>query len=137
MSASPMPEPGSAAADLDALIALLTKEIAAIENGDLQSVEALLPAKSALFETFEQRQGELESALSGPEGEALREKVHTLKALAARDGELLDLTREAVAGVADEIARIRDRHSLKGLYGKGGEQVADNGSPRQQIDRSV
>lgn len=123
--------------DVDALIALLNREIEAIERGDFQVVEDLLPSKSELFERFEQRQDDLGEALSGPGGDGLRDKVKTLKELAARDGELLELTRAAVDNIAAEIARIRDRHSLKGLYGKSGQHVAEGDAARQRIDRSV
>jgi len=136
-SAQTLPSLAAAMGEVDALVTLLRKENGAIEGGDLQSVIDLYPAKLEFLEKFESNTAEIQGFLAGDGADGLKAKVEELGTLVARNEALLARTGAAAAEIAEEIGRIRDRHSLKGLYGKSGEQVGKNSPQAGKLDHSV
>ncbi|MBP0484586.1 hypothetical protein [Sagittula salina] len=124
---------------IDRLARLLRDEIAAIGQGQLARVEELFPLKSELL-------GEIATALGQPEkiflasepgSEKLREKLDELRGLIRADLALLQRMTQATGDIAREIDRIRDRQSLRGLYGRDGSTANEAVTPSQRFDQSI
>lgn len=126
-------------AQVDAVSALLAEEIAEIGAGRLEAVGDYHDSKADLLKRIELKLPVIEPFLSAavetrPE---LREKIQRLRALVQQESALLDRMVEAMTAIVDEIARIRDRHSLNGLYEKSGRRLADNVATRVRIDKDL
>lgn len=124
---------------IERLARLLRDEIAAIGAGQLETVRDLYPEKLALFEEFEQESGAVEKKLrAGGEAAAkLRESLEQLNILIRKDYSLLSQITSATERVAKELARIRDRHGLGGIYEASGTLRKGNVAPPQQVDQSI
>ncbi|PYE84380.1 hypothetical protein [Pseudoroseicyclus aestuarii] len=112
-------------APVAALTVLLTEEIAAIRRGDLPVIDRLAPEKARLAALIE-----AQDPSKTPEG------LPELRALIAEDARLLDMLTEATAGLAAELRRVRDRHSLKGLYGRSGDPAPAQPGASGRFDRT-
>ncbi len=126
-----------ARADLEALIEVLDAEIAAIEAGALERVGEFLERKSVLVARVEAA-GPLLSDLAEGGDEGFGLLLRRVSELISRDQALLERLAETTAEVAAEIARIRDRHSLSGVYeatGRKREKTAP--PPSSTLDWSV
>lgn len=130
-----MSEP--AEAGIDALAALLRDEVAAIRRGDLDRVGALAGRKAELAEALAAAEPALRALLDAGGDPALRDRLARLRELVETDRALLARMAEATGAIAAEIARIRDRHGLRGLYGATGAQRGPEPVPAQRLDRSV
>ena len=108
---------------VDRLSRLLRDEIAAISAGKLAVVNEIFPEKSKLLgeveEVFAMPRPLLEEH---PRAAELRHKLEELRELIAQDFALLEKMTEATGAVIEELDRIRDRHSLSGIYGPDGEK---------------
>jgi hypothetical protein len=125
----------------DAVIALsrlLEHEIEAIRRGDLEQVPALVARKTALSQAVEAAGPAIEAALiADPDDMDLRARIALLHDLIETDRALLDGMLQATGAMITEIARIRDRHGLGGIYaGNGTQRPAAPFSP-ERFDRSV
>ncbi|WP_375689979.1 hypothetical protein [Pseudooceanicola sp. LIPI14-2-Ac024] len=124
---------------IDQLSRVLRDEIAAIGRGDLANVETLFPKKAQLLEDIETAFVDAGPLLEGdePASTRLRQRLAALQTLIRSDLALLRRMTEATGAVAREIERIRDRHSLNGLYTRdGAAQTGPVGQP-QRLDQSV
>lgn len=126
-------------ADIAAVTEVLRTEIAAIEAGHIDAVTELYPRKADLLKRIEVLMPVVEPFLSAridtdPE---LRDRLAALKAAVSEDGALLERISEATTAIVREIDKIRDRHSLNGLYGKRGERRADPSQPPRGIDKTL
>ncbi|PCH94793.1 MAG: hypothetical protein COB84_07055 [Rhodobacteraceae bacterium] len=121
------------------LIILLNAEITAIDNGDLDHVLDLYDQKTALLERLKSASPEIESQLTTKpdENKGLRDDLTELLALIQKDAQLLANMTKATREIITEIARIRGRHNLDGLYGSEGKKRVKVVSYEQQIDKSV
>ena len=123
---------------LSALSTLLQHEIAAIRRGDLEQIPALLQRKTELFQAVRDAGPAIEAALQAdPEDLALRAEITRLHELIELDKTLLDGMMQATGAVIAEIARIRDRHGLGGLYGQKGTPRPAEPLSAAPFDRSV
>lgn len=124
---------------IDRLARLLRDEIAAIGAGKLETVRELYPDKVALMAELEAVTGRIEDRLSrGDDGAAaLRERLDELHVLIRKDHALLERMTEATGSVARELARIRERHGLGGLYDNSGSTSKSGVSAPQQLDKSI
>ncbi len=121
------------------LIILLSKEINAINNGDLDRVVDLYKQKTNLLERLEAATPKINAQLKEEteRREELRSNLMELHALIRKDAQLLANMTEATREIIAEIARIRGRHSLDGLYSSTGEKQPEVVPFAQQIDQSV
>jgi hypothetical protein len=121
------------------LIILLNAEITAINNGDLDHVLELYDQKTLLLETLKSASPGIESQLAAKNAntENLRNDLTELLKLIQKDAQLLANMTKATREIIVEIARIRGRHNLDGLYSSAGEKHPEVVSFEQQIDRSV
>ena len=124
---------------IDRLARVLRDEIAAIGQGQLAQVEALFPRKSALLEEIEAAFKDASHLLEGdePPAQRLRTRLTELRSLIQSDLALLKRMTEATGAVAREIERIRDRHSLNGLYDRDGTPSAQSVAHLQRLDHSI
>ncbi|WP_102223659.1 hypothetical protein [Acidimangrovimonas sediminis] len=125
--------------DMEAVTAVLSTEIAAIEAGRIEEVTALYPEKAALLKRIEVLMPVVEPFLRAriETDPGLRARLVALKQAVGQDGALLARMSEATSQIVREIDKIRDRHSLNGLYGKRGERRGDPARPAAGIDKTL
>jgi len=121
------------------LIILLNEEITAINDGNLNHVADLYEQKASLLERLEAVSPVIEAELKADTGAAknLRSDLTKLHELIQIDAQLLANMTEATREIITEIARVRGRHSLDGVYSSTGETRPKVVSLAQQIDRTV
>lgn len=124
---------------VDRLARVLRDEIAAIGRGELAEVEVLFPRKAQLLDEIETAFADPGPLLEGEEPPAvrLRQRLAELQRLIRTDLELLQRMTEATGAVAREIERIRERHSLNGLYDKDGSARSQSVARSQRFDQSI
>jgi hypothetical protein len=124
---------------------LLEREIAAIEEGDVDVVTRLLPEKTALAAALEAGEAEIAAGLAGEgdEARALRLRVARLRDLLSRNGEIAGRMAGALRDVATELSRLAERDSLArtydakgGLRQEGGKNLSSQGK-NKTIDESL
>lgn len=113
---------------IDALSAVLSREIAAIQAREFDALEGLFEEKSALVE-------KLEAEPPVPH-EELRAPLEDLGALAQKDSALLERMIGATRNVQQEISRIRDRHHTAGVYGSEGKKREVSVARKPRLDTS-
>ncbi|WP_163851545.1 hypothetical protein [Pseudooceanicola aestuarii] len=141
MTAPQLTTTSQAAAEalIDRLARVLRDEIAAIGQGNLAEIEVQFPRKQQLLAEVEAAFADPAPLLEGdsPRAERLRAKLSELRDLLHQDMDILRRMTEATASVAREIERIRDRHSLRGLYDRDGSAGTGPVAPTQRFDQSV
>ncbi|MCA0994912.1 flagellar protein FlgN [Alloyangia pacifica] len=131
--------PARATALVDRLARLLRDEIAAIGKGELARVEELFPRKQELLAEIETVFADPEALLEGEDAASakLRARLSDLRKLIHSDLSLLQRMTEATGAVAREIDRIRERQSLRGVYGRDGSKKPQCVTQTQRYDHSV
>ena len=124
---------------MDRLTRLLHDEIAAIGAGKLEMVRTLYAEKAALLAELEEHSERMEDQLEqgGPGADTLRDKLETLHALVRQEQQLLERMADATGRAARELARIRARHGLGGLYDQDGNLIKADVANPQHIDQSI
>lgn len=123
---------------IKALTQLLQRENAAIRKGDLAQIDAEIPHKAELGAALEAASPAIADALAAdPPEDALVAQITALRAEIEANQTLLDGMTQATGGLVAELARIRDRHGLRGIYGATGTQRAGEPIAVQRFDRSV
>lgn len=123
---------------ISALTQLLQHEIAAIRQGSLDQIGANAARKAELGAAVEAAGPAIADALAAdPPDETLIARIATLRELIETDKALLERMTHATGTLVAEVARIRDRHGLRGIYGAKGVQRGAEPVPVQRFDRSV
>jgi hypothetical protein len=133
------PTPVACLVLIDELIDLLKSEIDSIERGNFQKIAEVFQRKRELVATIEACTPRLKEELE-PEtktAKLLRERIATLKAILEEDIGIAERMAAAARDLADEIARIRRRHSLSGIYNASGDKKGDPLSPPPRLDQSM
>ncbi|TMV72715.1 hypothetical protein FGG78_29560 [Thioclava sp. BHET1] len=126
-------------ADMLSVTGLLNKEVAAIAEGRFEAVNELYERKAELLKRIEFLMPVVEPFLRQrlDEDEELRGRLRSLKAAVQEDSALLARMSAATSEIVRELDKIRDRHSLKGLYGKSGRRLSDSTSDPRLIDKTI
>ncbi len=121
-----------------ALVRLLQDEVTAIRNGDLGQVSAQAKRKAELGAMVEAAGPAIAVALAAdlPE-DGLQAQIATLRDLIDTDRALLERMTQATGALVTELARLRDRHGLRGIYGATGASRGSDPLPVQRFDQSV
>ncbi|MGY6704321.1 hypothetical protein [Roseinatronobacter sp.] len=123
---------------IKALTQLLQRENAAIRKGDLAQIDAGISRKADLGATLDAAAPAIAEALAADApDDALVTQITALRAEIEANQTLLDSMTQAAGGLVAELARIRDRHGLRGIYGATGTQRAGDPIAVQRFDRSV
>lgn len=124
---------------VDRLSRLLRDEIAAIGQGKLARVEELYPEKTRLLAEIESVFADPDALVGGQDAPAqkLKERLGEMRELIHQDLALLKRMTEATGAVAREIERIRERQSLRGLYGPDGSSSDKGVATPQRLDQSI
>ena len=123
---------------IKALTRLLQRENAAIRKGDLAQIDADTTRKAELGAALEAAAPAIAEALAADlPDDALIVQITALRAEIEANQTLLDGMTQATGGLVAELARIRDRHGLRGIYGATGTQRAGEPIAVQRFDRSV
>mgnify|MGYP002881648128 CR=1 FL=1 len=121
-----------AAESLDALIALLRRETDAIQAGNLEVLAETGQEKATLAARLERSA----DALARSDDPAARDKLAELRDIVARNEAVLSRTAEATAEIVADVARIRRRHSLDGLYDREGGRRGADATARSSADKT-
>jgi chromosome segregation ATPase len=139
MTRQDTPMPTACLGAIDELVDLLKTEIENIERGNFQKIGELFQKKRELVARIESCVPKLKEELH-PETKTarlLRERLATLRAILEEDIGIVERMAVAASDLADEIERIRKRHSLSGIYGAKGDKKADPLSPPARLDQSM
>jgi hypothetical protein len=118
-----------ALAAVDALGNLLRKEIAAVEGGEFSQLVEYAGEKARLSAVLEKQLQENPQAVS-------KAQLSGLKELILRDQQHLQQAQRATAEIIQEVTDTRERHSIAGLYGRGGAKRVNRATPSQSVDKS-
>lgn len=123
---------------LTRLSRLLEEEIDTIRNRDLDAVDALVTRKAGIVQVLERLQPMIDPFFDAAleDDPLLRAQVVTLGELVQSDLTLLRRMADAAQTIAQEHARILERHSLNGLYEKSGRKIGASRKPAAKIDES-
>lgn len=118
------------------LTELLGRENDALRARDPHAVAALYEDKQALLKRLETRQPVVEPFLreSAEVTGQLRHHIRVLSQSLETNGALLQAMSEASQGIRAEVARVRERHSLRGMYDKSGQTIETGSSKPRGID---
>jgi flagellar biosynthesis/type III secretory pathway chaperone len=125
------------AAKINETVALLKREIQAINDGDLNVVSEMYEEKSGLLKWLELKRPLIEPFVKKDAAIARRlpELLDELRVTITENSNLLSRMADAAGAVAREIEKATQRHSLDGLYGKSGQKVSDPAVSKMTIDR--
>jgi hypothetical protein len=126
-------------ADAAAATELLAREVAAIRAGNLEAVAEIYERKAALLKRIELLMPVVEPFLKArlEQDEGLKARLGALNDAVQEDSVLLERMTAATSEILRDLEKIRDRHSLNGLYGKSGKRVTEPGAKRRQIDKTI
>lgn len=121
------------------LITLLSDEIASINSGNLDRVIDLYAQKAELLDIIQTDSPEIQKQLEDKTDATitLRSDLINLHDLVHKNAQLLADMTEATRGVIQEIARIRNRHGLGGLYKPDGEKHPQHVPVGPQLNQSI
>lgn len=124
---------------LTALSGVLSEENGALAKGDLDHVAGLYDEKSDLLKRLELRQPVIEPFLqaSAEVTDVLRPRIRALAEQLEENSRLLAAMAEAAQSIRSEVARVRDRHSLKGMYDKSGQTFEARGPNKRGVDSKL
>ncbi|KHA50220.1 hypothetical protein [Sulfitobacter geojensis] len=143
-SETPMTLTAEDEANLDAYVgkiqetvAILRKEITAINNGELEVISNVFEEKSKVLKWLELRTPLVEPFLHHEFARKLKIKEHLgdLKKYIEEDGAMLSRMAVAARTILREVDKVSNRNSLGGLYGKSGRKMGANASGKQEINR--
>lgn len=121
------------------LIALLKREIAVIQEGDLDLLSEIMPEKAKLVDKLEARADELEAlaAQENHQSKELRGLLVELRELMQRDAHIISRVARSVRDVLQEAFSGSDRKNLSGLYDSRGRTDASSQNYSERFDRSL
>lgn len=121
---------------VEQLTGLLGQENDALREADLSLVALLFEQKQALLKRLETRQPVVEPFLreSAEVTQDLKVRIGKLAEQIETNAVLLSAMAEASRNIRQEVNRVRDRHSLKGMYGKSGQALDGGGSSSKKLD---
>ncbi|EPX78023.1 hypothetical protein Salmuc_03345 [Salipiger mucosus DSM 16094] len=124
---------------VDELTALLEEENAALEAGEIDKLEPLFDRKSEIYNRLEIYEPVVEPILEShiDDFPQMRTKLPELRELVDANGILIERITAATSAVAREVKRIRNRHSLDGMYEKTGRKLGDPTSGRRSFDEKL
>lgn len=125
--------------DIKLLITLLEREIAIIEEGDLDALSEILPQKAELVGKLESEAAELEDLISleNEHAKELRESLRELRGLMRRDTRIISRMASSIRDVLRDVFGHGERGELDGLYDSNGRLNASHRSLSDRIDRSL
>jgi hypothetical protein len=118
-------------------VAILRKEITAINNGELEVISNVFEEKSKVLKWLELRTPLVEPFLNHEFARKLKIKEHLgdLKKYIEEDGAMLSRMAVAARTILREVDKVTNRNSLGDLYGKSGRKMGANASGKLEIDR--
>lgn len=124
---------------VEQLIALLEEEETVLKEGRIDALEGVFERKAEVVRLMEIKMPIVEMLISKDTDEIveLRERSLVLRDRAAQVSLVVERITAATSAVAREIEKIRDRHSLNGLYASDGRKRGSTGPSRQRIDESL
>ncbi|MGC1504531.1 MAG: flagellar biosynthesis protein FlgI [Sulfitobacter sp.] len=118
-------------------VAILRKEITAINNGELEVISNVFDEKSKILKWLELRTPLVEPFLNHDIARKLKIKEHLgdLKKYIEEDGAMLSRMAVAARTILREVEKISNRNELSDLYGKSGKKMNAHSGAKMGIDR--
>ncbi len=125
--------------DIRLLISLLEREIAIVQEGNLNALSEILPQKAELVGKLETRAAELEAlvSLDGEQAGELREVLLELRSLMQRDSKIISRVASSVRDILRDAFGYGERNGPDGLYDSSGRVNASNRTLTERVDRSL
>lgn len=118
-------------------VAILRKEIEAINKGELEVISNIFEEKSKILKWLELRTPLVEPFLNHDAARQLKVKEHLgeLKDYIEEDGIMLSRMAVAARTILREVEKVSNRNDLGNIYGKSGKKMSANSSGDTGIDR--
>ena len=125
--------------NIEAMIDLVEREIAAMVAGDLGALEEILPEKEAMAALLEADGPGLLRALeeSGDADTELKRAVLKLRELLNRDQRVLGQVSRTMRDVTAELFGDHDSRALRGIYNASGRTAAAVPTRPSKLDQSL
>ncbi len=130
---------GEFLSEIKSLIKLLEREIAIVQEGNLNALSEILPQKAELVGKLESRAAELEALISldGEQAGELRESLLELRSLMQRDSKIISRMASSVRDILRDAFGYGERGGPDGLYDSTGRVSASNPALSERVDRSL
>lgn len=122
---------------LETMCDLLQKENNSIKSGKLDVINELFEMKKEGLRIIEARTPLVEHLINHPLFDSAPNKIRKLKYLVDENGVLLERMNAAARTIGAELKKIRDKHSLNGLYEKTGRKMNKDGNSQNKIDQNL
>ncbi|GAA6176185.1 flagellar biosynthesis protein FlgI [Sulfitobacter pacificus] len=118
-------------------VAILRKEITAINEGELEVISNVFEEKSKILKWLELRTPLVEPFLNHDIARKLKIKEHLgeLRKYIEEDGVMLSRMAVAARTILREVEKVSNRNELGNVYGKSGKKMSANSSGAPGIDR--
>lgn len=118
-------------------VAILRKEITAINNGELEVISNVFDEKSKILKWLELRTPLVEPFLNHDVARKLKIKEHLgdLRKYVEEDGAMLSRMAVAARTILREVEKVSSRNGLGGIYGKSGKKMSAGSNGKVGIDR--
>ena len=125
--------------NVDTMIDLVEREIAAMVAGELELLQEILPEKEAMAAVLEADGAALGAAISNPDeaGQELRASLSHLQNLIEKDQRMLGQVSRSMREIAAELFGDPERERLRGLYNSKGRKAPNLPLPAPKFDQSL
>lgn len=124
---------------VDDMIEILNEENEGLDTGQVHIVTDTAEKKDDAARKLENKYAVVETILSQNPSQfsGLRTKFEELKDKSDKNGILLERMGIATRAVVREIEKVKERHSLNGMYSASGRKRSENLMPTQRYDEKL
>ena len=122
---------------IDRMCDLLKKENNSIKSGNLDIINELFEMKKEGLRIIENRSPIVEHLINHVNFPEAPEKIKTLKELVDENGVLLERMNAAAKTISSELKKIKNKHSLNGLYEKTGRKINQGNISENKLDQNL
>ena len=122
---------------VDRMCELLEKENSAIKSGSLDVVTELYEMKKEGLGVIESKATIIDTFLKSKSFPDAEPKIKRLNELVHENGKLLERMSSAASSIASQIKKIRDKHTLDGIYEKTGKKMSESQKYSSKLDQKL
>lgn len=124
---------------VDTMIEILNEENDGLSNGSVHVVSVTGERKEEATRQLENKYAIVEDILTHHPDRfsSLKVKFQELKDKSDENGVLLERMGIATRAVVREIEKVKERHSLNGIYSSSGRKRSENLSPTPRLDKKL
>jgi len=122
---------------IDRMCDLLKKENNSIKSGNLDIINELFEMKKEGLRTIENKAPLVEHLINSDSFPESPKKIKELKMLVDENGVLLERMNAAAKVISSELNKIKNKHSLNGLYEKTGKKINQGHISDNKLDQNL